>query len=763
MVLAFALAVLPPLVLLVWLGARSAVRDHKAVHDGEVVQARAMAQRMRDGLIQRIEAAERACFPNENDLRLLRSRDPRALADLEAVLESVRKGARSIAARSFAFDEDGKVLLPDPRAPFRPDGSAPIEEPDEDRATDAATLEKKRAARALYEEARRLEERDRARAAQLYAKVTDDEDAPPIPRVRAAFRRGDLLEATEPDAAAASFARAALSPFPVRDEKGAPIRPRAALREAAIVEHRDRAEGYRKARDLGLALLAGEHRDLAESEWREAFASVVKLLDAIGAAARGHAEPPGTPDDERPSTGARLVAAREEQLEDRLAWARKLDQDVGAFFRSELVNQRADVMLVHADWRGTPFVAAYKILPEIALDPLESQGMRTKRLLFGVALDLGRITREVLRPECSTDSLEPDESVAVLSASGDVVAYGGPDAVPDASGKLRPTTCIVETVALAPFPWTLELRRPSTRIDKDSQDRLIAFSSLFLLALVATALGGVATFRSVSRSLELARMKQDFVSNVTHELKTPLTSIRMYAETLSLGRARDDEKKKEYLNHIIKESERLQRLIDDILDFARIGEGKQPYVLAEGDVTEVVLEAIDLFRHSATQRGFELYLDLPALGALPPVDLDRDALARSVLNLLSNAVKYSPDNRYVGVSVKREGDMIACAVSDKGIGIDRDDLDRIFDRFFRAGDHMTRAIPGTGLGLSLVDEIVRAHGGQIRVESEKGKGSKFTILLPIVPDYRNVPWPPAASGEAPVVEKDVVPGGGGVA
>src|SRR5581483_5701653 len=224
---------------------------------------------------------------------------------------------------------------------------------------------------------------------------------------------------TEPDAAATSFARAALSPFPVRDEKGAPIRPRAALREAAIVEHRDLAESYR----------------------REAFASVVKLLDAIGAAARGHAEPPGTPDDERPSTGARLVAAREEQLEDRLAWARKLDQDVGAFFRSELVNQRADVMLVHADWRGTPFVAAYKILPEIALDPLESQGMRTKRLLFGVALDLGRITREVLRPECSTDSLEPDESVAVLSASGDVVAYGGPDAVPDASGKLRPTTC----------------------------------------------------------------------------------------------------------------------------------------------------------------------------------------------------------------------------------------------------------------------------------------------------------------------------------
>jgi signal transduction histidine kinase len=249
-------------------------------------------------------------------------------------------------------------------------------------------------------------------------------------------------------------------------------------------------------------------------------------------------------------------------------------------------------------------------------------------------------------------------------------------------------------------------------------------------------------------------MKQDFVSNVTHELKTPLTSIRMYAETLSLGRARNEEKRKEYLEHIIRESERLQRLIDDILDFAWIGEGKKPYVLAEGDVTEAALEAIELFRHSAKVRGFELYLDLPALGQLPPVDLDKDALVRSVLNLLSNSVKYSPDSHYVSVSVKREGDMIAVAVSDKGIGIAPEDLERIFDRFYRVGDHLTRAIPGAGLGLSLVDEIVRAHGGQIRVESEKGKGSKFTILLPIVQDYRNVPWPPAPSAEESAPPED---------
>src|SRR5581483_9494408 len=207
------------------------------------------------------------------------------------------------------------------------------------------------------------------------------------------------------------------------------------------------------------------------------------------------------------------------------------------------------------------------------------------------------------------------------------------------------------------------------------------------------------------------------------------------------------------------ESERLHRLIDDILDFARLGEGKRPFVLAEGDVTECVQEAIVLFRHSAEVRGFELYLDLPALGALPPVDLDRDAIVRCVLNLLSNAVKYSGDSKYVRVSCRREGDLIAAAVEDRGIGIEEEDLDRIFERFYRVGDHLTREVSGAGLGLALVDEVIRSHGGQIRVESTKGKGSTFTILLPIVPDYRNVAWPPAGSDVQATPPADK-PGGG---
>ncbi|RMG17420.1 MAG: sensor histidine kinase [Planctomycetota bacterium] len=205
---------------------------------------------------------------------------------------------------------------------------------------------------------------------------------------------------------------------------------------------------------------------------------------------------------------------------------------------------------------------------------------------------------------------------------------------------------------------------------------------------------------------------------------------------------RSDEKRQEYASHIVREGDRLQKLIENVLDFARQDSGQHDYVLAEEDVADTVREAIDLFRLSAKARGFDLYVDLPPVGALPPVDLDRDAIVRSVLNLLSNAVKYSTDRRYIKVTVRREDRaLIAVAVEDRGIGIAAEDLDKIFERFYRAGDELTRGVSGAGLGLALVDHIVRAHHGQIQVESQRGQGSVFTILLPIVEDYREQ-WPP---------------------
>ncbi len=758
MALAFALAVLPPLVLLGWLAARSAQKDHDAFLRSEEVQTRGAAQRARDAIVQAAREAEEACFPR--DLGALRSRDPAVRAELDRALEAALR-EHPIARRFLAFDEDGKLLVPDPRAPYRPEGSPRQDDPDEeDRATDAQALAKRRELRALYDQAK-AKAAEPAQAEALFNQVANDADAWPTLRARAALRIAALDEARKQDeAACVAYARAAASPVPVRDEDGAPIRPRAALREAELLDRRDRAEAYKHARDLALALLSGEHRDLGRAEWRATLDSVLALLDQMGKASEGTLEPATLPEADRPSTGSRLVRARLREVEERLAWVQELEGKDFEPLRSAPAKERADELLHFSSLRDPPVLVAFRVLPTLALELADARTLRTNRMVFGVELDLDLFARDVLGPACGKESLEQDVGLAVIDARGLVRAYAGADAAPDAKGGRRATDAVTAMVALDPLPWQLELRRSGAALRAESRSRWILFSALFALALLATALGGAATFRSVARSLELARMKQDFVSNVTHELKTPLTSIRMYAETLSLGRAKDEEKKKEYLEHIIKESERLQRLVDDVLDFARIGEGKKPYVLAEGDVTEVTLEAIDLFRHSAKVRGFELYLDLPKLGALPPVDLDKDALVRSVLNLLSNAVKYSPDSDYVAVAVQREGDHIAIAVSDHGIGIDEEDLDRIFDRFYRAGDHMTRGIPGAGLGLALVDEIVRAHGGRIRVESQKAKGSKFTILLPIVQDYRNVAWPPPPSEEAEKAPEQAAPTGG---
>jgi signal transduction histidine kinase len=742
---AFALAVLPPLSLLAYLSVLEARHDRNALRAEEETHARGVAARVRETVVQAVRAAETACFPEE--LSKLRSRDPVVFGELVRALERVRR-AQPIAARFVAFDEDGKLLFPDPTLPYRADGTPPPAE-DEDGATTQDALARRRQAAAVYERARELENgHDLPGAEGLLLRLADDPDASAALRVRAAHRLARDLEASgDLEPAIAAYARAANASAQARED-GEPLVPLAALREAELLRARGDASGaYGVARDLGRALLAGGHSELSAEEWDRSLARARTLVDAVASTWSGSAAS-GDPWDS-PVQGAKLIEHDERELRDRIAWSRELAGELGDPLRSSLANESSDELL-HLSTLRERVVIAYRVLPALPLDPAVASvaGIRTKRLLFGVELDLERLARDVISPLLGDESLQKDASIAVLDGHGIVRAYAGRDAAPDASGRPSETDAIEATLPLEPPPlWQIRALRPADALNQKARQRVILFASLVVLALVATFAGGTATLRSVARSLELARMKQDFVSNVTHELKTPLTSIKMYAETLALGRARDEEKKKEYLAHIIRESDRLHRLIDDILDFARLGEGKRPFVLAEGDVCDCVEEALHLFRHSAEVRGFELYVDLPKISSLPPVDLDRDAIVRSVLNLLSNAVKYSGDSRYVRVAVKREGDMIAASVEDRGLGIDPDDIDRIFERFYRAGESLTREVSGAGLGLALVDEVVRSHGGQIRVESTKGKGSTFTILLPIVPDYRNVSWPPPESTE----------------
>jgi signal transduction histidine kinase len=256
-------------------------------------------------------------------------------------------------------------------------------------------------------------------------------------------------------------------------------------------------------------------------------------------------------------------------------------------------------------------------------------------------------------------------------------------------------------------------------------------TAYLILGALSLLMGGgmLLTYRNVARELALAKLKSDFVSNVSHELRTPLALIRLYAETLELGRISNPGKRQEYYEIIRKESERLTALINNILDFSRIESGKKEYSFRETDVADLVRSTLESYRFEIEQNGFQLEQKID--NDLPRVCVDREAIARSLLNLVNNAVKYSATEKYLGVNLYRHNGGVNLEVVDHGIGIAAKEQPKIFEKFYRVGDPLVHETKGSGLGLSLVRHIVQAHGGAVAVESEPGQGSKFTITLPV--------------------------------
>ena len=280
------------------------------------------------------------------------------------------------------------------------------------------------------------------------------------------------------------------------------------------------------------------------------------------------------------------------------------------------------------------------------------------------------------------------------------------------------------------FPGlTLAIKLPGTTLAAMGQHFVrTSFLTLGVISLLLTG-GIVMTHRNISREMALAKLKSDFVSNVSHELRTPLSLIRLYAETLEMGRLKSADKYQEYYSIIRKESERLTALINNILDFSRIEAGRKEYDFRQTDMRELVRDTLESYRYQIEQSGFafeeKIAEDVPALS------VDREAMARSLLNLVNNALKYSQDQKYIGVNLFRDNGSVKLEVVDHGIGIPQAEQQKIFDKFYRVGDPLVHNTKGSGLGLSLVRHIVRAHGGEVLVDSVPGRGSKFTINLPV--------------------------------
>ena len=245
-----------------------------------------------------------------------------------------------------------------------------------------------------------------------------------------------------------------------------------------------------------------------------------------------------------------------------------------------------------------------------------------------------------------------------------------------------------------------------------------------VLLLVAVVLGVVLILRDISREKHLARLRADFISNVTHELKTPLTSIRMYAESMIMGRVKSEEKRKEYLEVVVHESDRLKGMINNILEFSKMEKGSPEYHFVRTDIALLIKEAIAEMSHWFNQEGFEITSELEEN---THTDVDPEKMKQALNNLFSNSIKYSTDTKQVFIRLFRKEDNIIIEVEDHGIGIPDDKLLRIFEPFYRIGQE--EGAGGTGLGLTVVKEIVEAHGGSITVTSKTGEGSKFVITL----------------------------------
>jgi signal transduction histidine kinase len=260
----------------------------------------------------------------------------------------------------------------------------------------------------------------------------------------------------------------------------------------------------------------------------------------------------------------------------------------------------------------------------------------------------------------------------------------------------------------------------------------LTLSVLIGVLIIAISAGGWLIVADLNRQLELARQKTDFVSNVSHELKTPLTSIRMFSELLAEGRVTDAEKRRSYLNIITAETSRLTRLINNVLDFSRMERGEKKYNFQSCDIASLARETLEAYRPQLEAKGFRVEAEIP--DAAITLNGDRDALAQVMVNLLSNAEKYSDARKDVTVQVERISEPLPhvdVRILDRGTGVPRGCAEKIFEQFYRAHDSLSSGIQGSGLGLTLARQIARAHGGDVIYQSREGGGSCFTLRLPL--------------------------------
>lgn len=370
--------------------------------------------------------------------------------------------------------------------------------------------------------------------------------------------------------------------------------------------------------------------------------------------------------------------------------------------------------------------------PERARDELGELAAGLNR----TAAELDRMVRTLTeeRNQSAAILASMTEGVAVIDAGQKVIfcnaAFERTLGIQGGSCRGRP---MVEAI---PHADLLELVRKALLAGETVRGELVAGSLRTrsysaVAAPVRTAgdkAGAVVVLHDISELRRLERARRDFVANVSHEFRTPLTAIQGFAETLLEGALADPANSRRFLEIIRSNAVRLQRLTDDLLELARIEAGKQDLEMLPVALAAVIAPCVEAVRPRVQEKGLVLEVDCPA--DVPPVRGDPGALQEILQNLLDNAVQYTPGGGRIRIGAAARGPEVALTVTDTGIGIPRAEQERIFERFYRADPARSRDLGGTGLGLSIAKHLAEAHGGRIEVESEVGAGSTFRVILP---------------------------------
>ena len=514
---------------------------------------------------------------------------------------------------------------------------------------------------------------------------------------RAEFQRGDPLAAS---ALYAPLARTTAPPVHAAALVGLGRCLRKAGRTAGALE------AYATLATLGDVKIAGRPAELAALEGR------CTLLAAMGRTRELEREA------DRLNTGlwsgkwGLSRSAWEFQLDQARAWGARHEPDAD--------QRRAATLSAAADW------ALRRIDDDTQPSGVVSQLVGNEPMLAAWSTDAGVRTVVVAGP-VNKRAIWPLATASqrvegTLTASGRQVLLG--------TAPARDAPRAVRSAEAKGLPWSLTIVSADPLADQAlfESRRWLLLTTFGVLALVLVA-ASFFILRSIQRERDVAKLQSDFVSAVSHEFRTPLTSLGQLSEMLSKGRVPTDALKQESYEILARETDRLRRLVESILDFGRMEAGSYQYQLAVLDSAMLVRDVVADVEPGAAAAGFSIEVTTPIEPL--PVNADRDALALALRNLLENAIKYSGTSRAVWIESGRRGERVEIAVRDRGVGIPESEQREVYRKFVRGTSARQAGIPGTGIGLTIARQIVAAHHGQIRLHSEPGVGSTFTIDLPV--------------------------------